>query len=605
MFDEYLQLHPLHALLASRGERIPFPAAADRAAWARVSPAARDEILAAADAFLGAGYPMLTATQFLAFVRDGSRQAYERPYFERRRHLLCCALAECLTREGRYLDDVVDGLFCICEETFWGISAHNGSDHPGMRPQKERPLPDAKNPYIDLFAAQTASTVAWVCFLLRDALDGVSPLLVRRAQDETERRIFEPFMYRDDFWWMGMIRSDVNNWTPWIVSNVMDAMRLWETDDRRLAEGLSRGLRMLDSYLRVMPPDGGCDEGAGYWNMAGGALLCCLEHVMDATGGRVSFFDDAHIHAIGAFPLRAHIAGPYYLNFADCDARPMLDGERVYRYGEYTKDEALRALGAQIAHEDPRVLPVDTPETYRVLCKLFRPVGEAKPPEAKADVCLPDLQVWAGRRGGLFGAMKGGHNAENHNHNDVGAFLLYVDGEPAVVDVGNMVYTAKTFGPERYTLFNTRSRNHNLPLIGEYEQAAGRTHCARDVRFLQGGMEMDIAAAYPEEAGALRLHRRCTLTENAFTLTDAMELSSAQAVTWVFMLRQEPRVSKDVVAFGKLALSVPSGCDIQYEEIPVTDARMAGNFPGSFYRLTVRSAAAPRHEASFTFSRRP
>lgn len=605
MFDEYLQLHPLHALLASRGERIPFPKAADRAAWARVAPAARSEILAAADGFLGAGYPMLTATQFLAFVRDGSRQAYERPYFERRRHLLCCALAECLTGEGRYLDDVVDGLFCICEETFWGISAHNGSDHPGVRPQRERPLPDVKNPYIDLFAAQTASTLAWVCYLLRDALDGVSPLIVRRAQDETRRRIFEPFLYRDDFWWMGMIRSDVNNWTPWIVSNVMDAMRLWETDDLLLAEGLSRGLRMLDRYLRVMPPDGGCDEGAGYWNMAGGALLCCLEHVMDATGGRVNFFDDPHIRAIGAFPLKAHIAGPYYLNFADCDARPMLDGERVYRYGEYAKDEALRALGAVIARDDPRVLPVDTPETYRVLCKLFRPVGEGQPPKAEADVCLPDLQVWAGRRGGLFCAMKGGHNAENHNHNDVGAFLLYADGEPAVVDAGNMVYTAKTFGPERYTLFNTRSKNHNLPLIGESEQAAGRAHCARDVRFLEGGMELDIAAAYPKEAGVLRLRRRCALAEDALTLTDEIELSRAQEVTWVFMLRQEPRMTKDAVTFGKLELSVPAGCDIQYEEIPVTDARMAKNFPGSFYRLTVRKEAAARHEASFTFSRRP
>lgn len=326
---------------------------------------------------------------------------------------------------------------------------------------------------------------------------------------------------------------------------------------------------------------------------------------MDATGGRVSFFDDAHIHAIGAFPLRAHIAGPYYLNFADCDARPILDGERVYRYGEYTKDEGLRALGAQIAHEDPRVLPVDTPETYRVLCKLFRPVGEAKPPEAEADVCLPDLQVWAGRRGGLFGAMKGGHNAENHNHNDVGAFLLYVDGEPAVVDVGNMVYTAKTFGPERYTLFNTRSRNHNLPLIGEYEQAAGRTHCARDVRIFAvrygdghrgrlpggGGGFAPASPLYPY-GGCVHADRRHGAVECA-----GRHLG--------FMLRQEPRVSKDAVAFGKLALSVPSGCDIQYEEIPVTDARMAGNFPGSFYRLTVRSAAAPRHEASFTFSRRP
>ena len=66
-----------------------------------------------------------------------------------------------LLGQGRdLLDCVVDGLWCICEETFWGISAHNGSSHAGQTPAEQRPLPEKKNPYIDLFAAQTACTLA-------------------------------------------------------------------------------------------------------------------------------------------------------------------------------------------------------------------------------------------------------------------------------------------------------------------------------------------------------------------------------------------------------------------------------------------------------------
>lgn len=44
------------------------------------------------------------------------------------------ALAECAADDGRYLDAVIDGIWCICEESAWVLSAHNGSDHPGAPP---------------------------------------------------------------------------------------------------------------------------------------------------------------------------------------------------------------------------------------------------------------------------------------------------------------------------------------------------------------------------------------------------------------------------------------------------------------------------------------
>ena len=84
----------------------------------------------------------------MAFVRDGSRKVYEDPYFLRRRTLIGAALGYCLGPRPALLDCVVDGLWCICEETFWRISAHNGSSHAGQTPVEQRPLPEKKNPYI-------------------------------------------------------------------------------------------------------------------------------------------------------------------------------------------------------------------------------------------------------------------------------------------------------------------------------------------------------------------------------------------------------------------------------------------------------------------------
>lgn len=607
MFTEYFEIHNLRALLAPRGARLPFPPASVRQAWEGLPAAAREELLRAGEAQHASPYPMLLATQFLAFCRDGSRKAYEDPHFARRGKLLRAMLAECTLYDGRYVDDIVDGIWCICEESFWGVSAHNGSDHPGARPAKERPLPDVANPYIDLFAAQSAALLAWTCFLLRDTLDAVSPLVIRRVTSEIRRRVLDPFHQHDDFWWMGMIRQDVNNWTPWILSNIIAVLLLVETDEHRLAEGLTRALRMLDAYLAVMPDDGGCDEGAAYWNMAGGALLDCLELIDTATGGRVRFYDEPKIQRIGAFPLHAHIAGPYFWNFADCDAMPPLDGERVARYGALTGNTPLQALGASIAPQASSVLPKDTPETSRVLRKLFcpvAPVAASSPAAQNRRIALPNLQVWAAEREGFYVACKGGHNGENHNHNDVGSWFLYVDGQPVVIDVGNMLYTAQTFRADtRYTLFNTRSRNHNLPLIGDTEQAAGALYAAREMHMEADAVSVDIAGAYPPEAGVRTLRRCVCLPQQGLLVHDVIDLTHEQPVTWVFMLRHKPEVSASQVRTGPIHINFGGALTAMAEEFEIQDARMARNFPGSVWRLTLTAAPAVQHDICFAIHR--
>ena len=236
-------------------------------------------------------------------------------------------------------------------------------------------------------------------------------------------------MNRDDFWWMGMIRKDVCNWTPWILSNVIDTLLLLERDIRRRREGVTRALRMLDSYLAVLPADGECDEGAGYFNMAGAALFDALESVYQATGGRVSFYDEPLIRRIAAFPMHVHIAGDYFVNFADCDAKPKLDGQRIALFGRRTHQPELERFGLWLAGRRTSVRPVDTPQMSGVLQGLFALGAQAEEPKGAPFAALPDLQVFAWRRGGLYAAVKGGHNGESHNHNDVGSFIVYLDGE--------------------------------------------------------------------------------------------------------------------------------------------------------------------------------
>ena len=603
MFEGIIENHALLGLIAAPVAPL-FPPASDRDAWAGLSAQKRAAVRRLAAAWKGEPYPALLASQYMAFARSGDRVAFEGPYFARRRKLCAAALGCCLDADPAALDDVIDGIWLVCEESSWVISAHNGAEHAGVAPTPPGPLPEPDRPYVDLFAAQTAMILSLACQLLGEGLDAVSPLVRRRVRREVEKRILIPFETRDDFWWMGVIRRDLNNWTPWIVSNVLLAACAWVDDGPRLAALFGRGLAMLDRYLAVIPADGGCDEGPGYWSMAGGALLDCLELLAHVTGGRVSFWDDEKLSNLLRFPMRMWLGGPWFVNYADCDAKPDIPGERLTVAGERLGDTALAAFGRRFRGRLEDHL-ADTPQFWRLLCDLFHGGGgggeAASPPQ---DVWLPDLQLRVLRRGGFALACKGGVNAGGHSHNDCGSFMVLAGGEPEIVDAGNMTYTGKTFSDERYTLWNTRSMNHNLPLIGGFEQASGWERKARDVEKLPDGLRLDMAPAYPGEAGVLACRRTATCSEAGCRVEDVIRLERPEGVTEVFLLRNRPEIEKGGVCAGRTRITPDGPMDVGIEEIPVTDPRMARNFPGSLWRVAFSAPEGKEHRLGFWIDER-
>lgn len=602
MFGRFLDAHPLREMIR-RTPGCPFPVFGDRTAWEAIAAEDREDLLALYAQFRDIPYPMLTAAQFMAFVKTGSRKAYEDPYFLRRRKLIASLMHMCVTGTDEALADVIDGVWCICEESSWVISAHNVNPFPGTVKAKDKPLPDVRDRYVDLFSAQTAMILSLTSALAGELLDREAPVIRRRIRDEIEARVLIPFETRDDFWWMGFVRKDLCNWTPWILSNILLTASVQGVDALRFTQMAERACRMLDTWLDVIPQDGGCDEGVWYYNMAAASLLDCLELLETATEGQMTFWQEEKIRNMLAFPLKVQLENGWFVNFADCDARPYLCGERLQLAGEKLGDAALVRMGAQM-RGTPSFQISDVPHFSRLLMRLFHPaavIGEEE--KTPRDFWLPDLQLRVYEKDGLILCAKGGHNGESHNHNDVGSFMLYADGEPEIMDVGNMVYTAKTFVDEtRYTIFNTRSMNHNLPIIGGCEQRAGRNHCARHVQRIEGGMTMDIAPAYGEEAGVLRCERELRL-DDALTLHDCIELAQEKPVEWVFMLRHAPRLNGAAAHTDAITIAWNGRLEARIEEIPATDARMAKNYPGSIWRVTLISQPAMRHDEVFTIER--
>ncbi|MBN1582247.1 MAG: heparinase, partial [Anaerolineae bacterium] len=296
--------------LVARSDWHPFPTIVNREGWDGLPESVRAAYLTQGKALQGEEWPLLLAVRYLDFARDGNRTRFATPRSQRRTMLAGLVVAECMENEGRFLDEIVNGIWLICEESSWCVPAHVRVQKAGIG------LPDTTEPVVDLFAAETSALLAWVHYLLGDKLDLVSPLVRPRIRREIEARILAPYLERDDFGWMGFIGSRVNNWNPWINSNVLTSTLLMETDEGKRKETVFKCMRSIDCFVDPYPQDGGCDEGPGYWGRAGASLLDCLELLYSATDGQADVYGDLLIQEIGKFIYRVQISGDYFVNFA-------------------------------------------------------------------------------------------------------------------------------------------------------------------------------------------------------------------------------------------------------------------------------------------------
>jgi hypothetical protein len=90
-------------------------------------------------------------------------------------------------------------------------------------------------------------------------------------------------------------------------------------------------------------------------------------------------------------------------------------------------------------------------------------------------------------------ALKGGHNAEHHNHNDVGSYVVCIGDAMTLVDPGAEVYTRRTFSAQRYVSNLLNSFGHPVPRVAEQLQRTGRD-ARGQVRRLELSDEQDLLA---------------------------------------------------------------------------------------------------------------
>lgn len=512
-------LNDIRQSLMGKDQWKPFPRTA--AEWkAAVPDSVISSFIKEAEKLKQVPFQSIPATVALEYVRTGNRSNYEKLSFEKRNHLFNMVLAESMENKGRFTDAIANGVWNICEETYWGATAHIGAQKRGAG------LPDVTDPTVDLFGAETASVLALTDYFVGNKLDSVSPLLRERISVEVNRKIlnsFENEVSRYGFFGSGKRTVRVNNWDPWVVSNCVTAFLLLEKNNDRRVKLMEQSLSLLDLYINGLGDDGATDEGPSYWFAAGLALYDGLAMIADATGGKINIFDHPIIQKLGAYIYQTHIDDDYFVNVADANPHIKADGIAIYRFGKSVKDPVMMGFGSWAYHHIQDYSPkVESFFKPRQLYNLLATADCAAAPQQEVrlkNMYLPSVELMTARTdNNLFVSSHGGNNAESHNHNDVGDFTVYSDGAPVIIDAGRGTYMAVTFSKNRYTLWYNTSPYHNVPFPNGVQQEATAAAKASEVSFRSEkgitSFSMELATAYESKANLQHWKRNILVDEH-------------------------------------------------------------------------------------------
>lgn len=454
----------------------------------------------------------ISFSKFRLFAETGDRGSFETSapggYFNHRKFLVTFGLLSWLYGEERYIKKLEDAIWAVCDEYSWSLPAHmNGQSLTRL---------ETEGHTIDLFASETGSALAEIINLVGDRL---APIVVERAKHEIEKRIFDRAFvpYR----WKQM----TNNWSAVCSNNVLLACAYLMEDNERLAEYYMELLKCVDVFMSGFPNDGCCLEGVGYWHYGFGNFITLAETLKKRTGGAIDLFKNEKVLSVARFVQSCYFPGGRVVSFSDGGSR----GRRSLSYasklaeiypGECTID-SLCHIG-------------DYPKggcwCFSTFLRTLVWTTSVDPSlvEGKYGTCmLPDAQWYISTaENGVSFACKAGHNGEAHNHNDVGSFLIYKNGEAMLLDIGAAEYTRFYFSAQRYELhYCAGSRGHSVPLINGQEQKCGRGYSSKDTVVTERGLTSDISGAYGIDSLKSLVRSFDFSPDGVITITDSYSFS--------------------------------------------------------------------------------
>ena len=455
------RIHEIAALLPEMPAGFAWPIT-NRASWQSLTTNPDfAKVIPDAVALLAKKLPDQPDSLFLEFSQNGNRTRWQDVAFERRGRIARFTLAEALEDQGRFLPALEKTIAALCAEKTWLYPAHDG-DLKNFKGLTNTP---------DLGATSLAAELAAADFVLGNKLSPATRQLIR---DNVNRRVLQPVRdgiegHTKELFWLRVPM----NWDAVCLGNtVFAALALLDARDDR-AFFAAAGERYIRFYLSGFPPDGYCSEGIGYWNYGDGHFILLTEALRQATGGKIDLLNDDKAVAPALFCLRSEILPGIFPTIADCSPGSKPD-EQLVAY-------VCRRLGLDAGNRKLAGVQKDLRLTL-LLSSLDKNLPVVRHPEIAAVNPLRSffpgggvliVRDSANAQPAFAAVLKGGNNAESHNHNDVGSFSVVVGTNMVICDPGGEVYTKRTFSSHRYDSKVLSSFGHAVPVIAGQLQKDG------------------------------------------------------------------------------------------------------------------------------------
>ncbi len=513
------------------------------------------EIRAKAAEYRATPIEALRFSDFRLFSQTGDRETYQKAYFARRGRLACLALAVWFWQDQEDVSALEDTIWAICDEYTWALPAHIWGD-----------FDEEHRPTIDLFSAETGSALAEICALSEGFL---SPDVIKRARDNIRKRVTDRYL-ADSFDW----EHAQNNWAA-VCGGALGVAAMYTCGIDTLSEIIFGLQTAMESYVSSFPADGAGTEGASYWSYGFTFFAAYAEMLYRMSGGKIDLFADSRVKCIALFQQKAYFSFGGIVKFGDCS-----EGD-VSRWWGLTSYIKSRFAEAEFLPR-PLLPSFDSDPCYRWV-GIFRDLVwsmDNKVSESNYHTYIfPDAQWYISSGANNSGiAVKGGHNGESHNHNDVGQVEFYLNGDEVLIDYGSGIYDREYFGEGRYERFECGSQGHDLPIIDGQFQRAGREFCAKDVAITECGITMDIAPAYGLEClKSLIRNVSFNQSDGSLVMTDEFDLSSDD----VKIVERFVSFSKPEISEGKIMLHGANGSAVM-------------SYPANEFDVAVSAQPAPR-----------
>lgn len=501
----------------------------DRTYWDKMknTPEAR-KLIEEAHTSLKDGMPPFVDSLYLHLNKTEIRLPGENMMNARYQYLWRLVLAECLENKRRFIPAICEGVEELCRQKPWSIPAHDRNLHNYH----------GTDYYVDLVVATAGNTLAQCIYLLDDRLPAETKALAMCAfREKVFRPIYRCLEETKPFYWFTV----TNNWNSVCLAGVTGAALALLQDKEERAYFVAAAEKYYVYGMKGYSDDGYCSEGVGYYNYGFCSFILLREEICRATKGKIDFFRTPKFARIAQYGKKIQIMNQVCPAYADCRAGvspswfitnycdnvlgtapyeekyeiPGMDNLSLHTIGMFPH----QAWKVEMTPEIQEVLKAEADELH----SCYDEAGIIISRPATGSTCRLGVSV------------KGGHNAENHNHNDVGSYAVVMGSQTMAGDMGGpFSYPGDYFSGNAYKYPIKNSFGHPVPFINGQCQVSGKK--AQGVvlkKELTGGtdiFQIDYTSAYatavPELEKLIRTFTYNRAGEGTFVIEDRFEAVS-------------------------------------------------------------------------------